>query len=691
MQEAGEQIVGELEYATALFDHTTARRYIGYWRSMLEAMVKDDAQSVARLPLLGHEERRQLLEDWNATRVDYSNAKSVHELFEAQVEHSPDATALEHDGHSLTYGELNTRANRLAHHLRGLGVGPEERVAVCAERGIEAVVALLGTLKAGGVYVPLDPGSPPQRLAYMLEDCSPVVVLALDTARVAQAASSVAATIVHLKSDAAEWAHQGRSNPNHARVDARSLAYIIYTSGSTGLPKGVAVEHGSLTSQIRALQARYDLAAKDRLLQFVGLTFDVSLEEIFGALLSGACLILRTDEWLASGQPFWQLSAAHGVTILNLPTLFWQQAGEAGASGIPAQVRAVIIGGDAVQRTALSAWFGRSGHLPRLYNAYGPTETTINATIDEPSPESLSVSSIGRPIINGRIFVLDVHGQPAPSGVAGELYIGGAGVARGYLDSAEMTAERFLPDPFSDSSGVRLYRTGDLGRWLPDGRIEFLGRNDYQVKLRGFRIELGEIEARLATHSDVNDALVVAREDNGSGKRLIAYYTGGEIGAQALRDHVSAALPDYMVPSAYVRLEAFPLTASGKVDRQSLPLPDDQSYSAHGYQPPQGKTENQLAQIWGDLLGIERVGRHDNFFEIGGHSLLATMLIVRVQQDMAVDIGLADVFKLPELALLAEHIVNAQLAEFDAEELAEMAASLNASSEAALHSSSSGS
>ncbi|HKX33394.1 MAG TPA: amino acid adenylation domain-containing protein [Blastocatellia bacterium] len=623
----------------------------------LETSPETETRAVDVLP---EAERTQILVEWNATDAYYPQDTCVHELFEAQVRKNPDALALEHTSQSLTYGELNARANQLAHYLQELGVTPDTRVAICMDRSIEMMVAILATLKVGGASVPLDPVAPTERLAYMVKDSASVVMLTWGAVREQMAEQMPGVRIVNLGADAQQWAHHSTLNPNCTDVglNARNLAYILYTSGSTGQPKGVMVEHHSLHNQIRLLQRRYSFDSSDRILQFAGPTFDMSLEEMFGSLLSGACLVLRTDAWLTNGDAFWQLCAAHGITFANLPTLFWQQLGQSNDSIIPPHLHTIAIGGDAVECKALSAWFARRGDLPRLFNAYGPTEATINATIDAPSPDALEVPSIGRPLDNTRIYILDSRHQPAPRGVTGEIYIGGVGVARGYLNRPELTSERFLPDLFSGKPGARMYKTGDLGRWLPDGRIEFLGRNDFQVKIRGFRIELGEIEAALSSHSEVRQAVVLVDEDPEFGKRLIAYYTGEDLGAHALRAHLLSELPLYMVPAAYIHLERLPLTPNGKLDRQTLqalPVSDGQILPSDRYEPPVGRTETQLARIWAEVLKLERVGRYDNFFELGGHSLLAMSLVSKLKQ-IGITVSLTDIFTYPTIQLMAAHV-----------------------------------
>jgi amino acid adenylation domain-containing protein len=655
--EVGENIIGWLEYASALFAPETIERYLGYWRRLLEGMVADDSQAVDRLSLLSADERHRVLAEWNATDQDYPADRCVHELFEARTERTTGAVAVVFGDRQLSYGDLNTQANRLAHHLRGLGVKPDDRVAICVERSVEMVIGLLAILKAGGAYVPLDPAFPAERLAFMLKDSTPVVLLTDRAGKTVLAGCGVNVPAIDL-AEAHLWAGKPAANLDCASfgLNSRHLAYVIYTSGSTGVPKGVMVEHRGVVNQVAALQKRYALLSDDRILQFSSTTFDMSVEEIFGALVSGASLILRTDAWLI-GDTFWTLCHQWRISVANLPALFWQQLGQGNIDAIPSGLRLVSIGGEAASGTAIAAWFQREGHLPRLFNAYGPTEATVNAAINEITSHNLNSNCIGRPISNTRIYILDGHGEPVPVGVAGELYIGGAGVARGYLNRPELTAERFLPDPFAGKPDVRMYRTGDLGRWLSDGTIEFLGRNDFQVKIRGFRIELGEIEARLEKHPAVRQAAVAVRDDQPGEKRLVAYYAGEDgVGAQELRAHLDAALPDYMVPAAYVRLDRIPLTPNGKLDRQALPAPDGDAYARSGYEPPVGATEEKLARIWAELLGVEQVGRHDNFFELGGHSLLAVTLISRLRQTLSIEVPLAEVFAGPTLSDLARFI-----------------------------------
>ncbi|MGH8082208.1 MAG: amino acid adenylation domain-containing protein, partial [Lysobacter sp.] len=519
LQEVDGRIVGQLEYATLLFDQDTMSRHLTYLQALLRAMVEDDRQSVEHIAILPQAERQQLLQTWSGTQRAYPHEHSIHALFEQQVARTPDATAVEQGGQTLSYAALNAQANQLARHLRALGVGPDDRVAIAMPRSADLLVALLATLKAGGAYVPMDPAYPPERLSYLLEDSAPKLLLTHSAVRASLPASD-ALTVMEIDREAAAWQSASADDLDPAATP-ESLAYVIYTSGSTGQPKGVMIEHRGLCNQIAALQAHYDLGPSDRILQFVSPTFDVSVEEIFTALLSGATLILRTDEWITGPAQWCALCAQHGLTVVNLPTLFWQQLAQAPEVAIPEGLRQIVIGGDTVSPAALQAWWARAGHRPALSNAYGPTENTINTSIADCTPEARP-HSIGRPMANTTIYLLDAHGEPVPAGTTGEIHIGGVGVARGYLNRPELTSERFLDDPFAEVAGARMYRTGDLGRWLPDGTIEFLGRNDHQVKIRGFRIELGEIDAQLTKVAGVSEAVVHAREDNPGDKRLVA-------------------------------------------------------------------------------------------------------------------------------------------------------------------------
>ncbi|HYH82550.1 MAG TPA: amino acid adenylation domain-containing protein [Longimicrobium sp.] len=662
--EEGGRITGGVTYATALFDHATVERYAGYLRRVLEGMVADDRVPVERLDLLSAAERARVVEEWNATESADVDAVFVHHRFEAQAARTPDAVALSFDGRALSYAALNADANRLAHHLRTLGVGPDVRVGICVERGMEMVVALLAVLKAGGAYLPLDPEYPEDRLRYMVADAGPAVLLTQAASAARFAGTSV--PVVEVDADAATWAGRSAENPADAGLTPAHLAYVIYTSGSTGRPKGVMVSHASLANHTAWQVETFGIGAADTVLQRTSISFDASVWELWTPLVCGARMLLLPRAATKDPAEIGRVMRRGGVTIAQfVPTLLQALLDELPEDArLPC--RTLFCGGEPLPARLVAA--ARARGVGQVVNLYGPTEATIDSTsfvCPEPTGDGRA-PSIGRPIRNMRSYVLDPAGEPVPVGVAGELHVGGAGVARGYLGRPGMTAERFVPDPFSTLPGTRLYRTGDLGRWLADGTIEYLGRNDQQVKVRGFRIEPGEIESRLAQHPAVREAVAVAREDAPGDRRLVAYWVGSEgTDAEALRTHLSERLPDHMLPAAFVRLDSLPLTPNGKTDRAALPAPDDDAFARRGYEAPEGETETALAEIWADVLRVERVGRHDHFFELGGHSLLATRLLPRIRQGMDVEIELSDVFESPVLSVLAERILDAQLAQFD--------------------------
>ncbi|WP_169730158.1 non-ribosomal peptide synthetase, partial [Chitinimonas koreensis] len=639
--------------------------------SLVDALERDPVQPLYALDTLPATERAQL-DRWAGHTAELPREACLHELFEAQARRAPEAIALLHGERQLSYAELDARAERLAQRLRQFGVAPDARVALHARRSPELVVALLAILKAGGAYVPLDPDYPAERLAQMLADSGPVALL-YQGGLPDELARALDPALPKLDLDQPDF---GATDPVPAEADALprlvtaaerpvahagDLAYVIYTSGSTGVPKGVMVEHRSVVNQVTALAQRLGLEPGQRMLQFASLSFDASVEEVFATLASGATLVLRSDAWLADAATFWDLCAAQRIAVVDLPTQFWTQLALA-RRPIPACVRWTIIGGEAVGEAALRAWFDGPGSRPRLLNTYGPTEATVSATALEVAGAD-DWRSIGRPSANVVVRILDALGQLVPVGVAGELHIGGVQLARGYLNRPELTAERFIDDPFG-APGERLYKTGDLARWKADGTIDYLGRNDFQVKIRGFRIELGEIEARLAEVDGVREAVVLAREEApgaaaSSDVRLVAYYLGEAIEAEQLRRQLAQRLPAYMVPAAYVRLEAFPLTPNGKLDRKALPAPDGTAYAQREYEAPQGEAETTLAALWAELLKLDRVGRHDHFFELGGHSLLAVQLLSRVRKAFGAEVALAELFARPVLSELAAHLTGA--------------------------------
>jgi amino acid adenylation domain-containing protein len=643
---------GGLNYSTDLFERGTVERMLGHLERVLEQVAADADVRLSRLDLLGEAERALVLEEWNRAEAEVPTDRCIHQLFEAQAGRTPGAVAVVHRGERLTYAELNARANRLAHHLRARGVGPDMRVGVCVERGVEMMVGLLGVLKAGGAYVPLDPAYPVERLRYMLENSAPVMLLTEPSLEGLFEGSDV--PMVDLSAPAPEWADRPESNPDRGDVGLGpdDLAYVIYTSGSTGLPKGVMVGHGGVVNLLASMRGKVAMDAGDRVLSVTTIAFDIAALELFLPLSCGASTVILGRSAAADPALLAAAISDHDATVLQATPATWRMLVEGGWEG--RQGLRALCGGEALG-TALAAEV--RGRVGELWNVYGPTETTIWSSAERVGEASLrgrAHAPIGRPLSNTQIYLLDASGQPVPVGVAGELYIGGAGVTRGYRGRPGHTAERFVPDPFGRKPGARLYRTGDLGRWLPDGAIEFMGRNDAQVKVRGFRVELGEIEARLAEHAAVRQAVVVAREDVPGDRRLVAYLVGG-VETDTLRAHLRRSLPEYMVPAAFVVLEAMPLTPNGKVDRKALPAPD--LASAEGeYVTPRTPVEEVLAEIWAEVLRLERVGVHESFFELGGHSLMAIRVISRVRAVFGVELPLRVLFEGPTIAELAVRV-----------------------------------
>jgi amino acid adenylation domain-containing protein len=650
-------LTAALEYNTDLFDRGTIQRMLGHLARVLEEVAADADVRLSRLALLRDAERRQVVAEWNATDAAYPRERCVHELFESQAERTPGAVALRYAGGSLTYAELDARANRLARHLRGLGVGPDARVGLCLERGPELMVGVLGILKAGGAYVPLDPAYPAERLAYMLQDSAARVLLTQAT--LAERLPAGGATVVRLDADAAEIGREC-SERLGVPVGPENLAYVIYTSGSTGRPKGVAMPHRPLVNLLAWQEGSGRAPAGAVTLQFTSISFDVSFQEIFATWCAGGTLVLTSEEVRVDAQRLARMLEAERIERLFLPFVALQHLAEASVElGIaPASLREVITAGEQLRVTEpIRRWFDRMPGCV-LVNQYGPSEThVVSARVLEGDPAGWPLlPSIGAPVANTRLYVLDQHLEPAPIGVPGELLLGGDAVARGYLERPGLTAERFVPDPFG--RGGRLYRTGDRARWLSSGEVEYLGRTDEQVKVRGFRIEPGEVEAALSDHPDVRQAVVVVREDAPGDRRLVAYVVAGESAAVTpaeLKAHLKGRLPEYMVPSAVVMLDALPLTPSGKVARRALPAPE---YAAaeEAYVAPRTPTEEVLAGVWAEVLRLERVSAEESFFDLGGHSLLATRVVSRIREVFAVELPLRALFEGPTVAELARRV-----------------------------------
>ena len=641
----GFQLVGQVSRTIG------AQRLCDYMEAAVAGIVESlqtaPQQALSEINLLGKEEQR-LLNEWGGNS-HHPDAQPVHQLIERQAAATPAATALVFEDQSLSYAELNTHANRLAHYLIGLGVKPETRVGIAMERSIEMVVGLLGILKAGGAYVPLDPDYPAERLFYMVEDSGIELLL---TQQHLRDILPVVGSLNVIELDQLDVTHYASTNPQVA-LHGEHLAYVIYTSGSTGRPKGAVNRHHALTNRLQWMQDAYGLATDDSVLQKTPFSFDVSVWEFFWPLMQGARLVMAPPGAHREPVQLVELIRRHNITTLHFVPSMLQAFLAHGEIETCTSLTRLVCSGEALPAELQNQVLARLTHAA-LYNLYGPTEAAIDVTHWTCQDDGRNHVAIGQPIAGIRTYVLDGDLNMAPPGVAGELYLGGVGLARGYLHRSGLTAERFVADPFAQ--GERLYRTGDLVRWREDGQLEYLGRLDHQVKIRGLRIELGEIEAELLSQSEVREAVVVAQESPG-GSRLVAYVVpqaDSELDTSSLREALGQRLPDYMVPGVVVTLDALPLNANGKVDRKALPAPD--LASSTQYEPPQGEVEEALAETWSDVLGMDQVGRHDNFFELGGHSLLAMQMAARVQADMQVELQLSEVFRKPLLRDLAECI-----------------------------------
>jgi len=618
-------------YDRRSFEDSTVTRMLGHLETLLEEMAADPMQPVSTLPLLTEAERHQLLVEWNNTRTDYPEDSCLHELVEAQVEQSPESVALVCEERKLSYREMNARANQLAHHLRALGVGPDVPVGICMERSPEMILGLLGILKAGGAYVPLDPTYPEERLAFMLED-SRVPVL-LTQRRLLETLPQRRARLLCLDPDWWANAEESRENPSHG-AGPENLAYVIYTSGTTGRPKGVQVEHRGLCNLVWTQARTCGVRPGDRVLQFCSLSFDPSIFEIGVALSSGATLCLGSQDSLMPGPALFRLLRNQAITTIILPPSVLSPLPD---EPLPA-LHTIIVGAEPVTAEFVKRWGGQR----RVLNIYGTTETTVFSTIAQCAPDGRK-PPVGRPVANTQVYLLDAHLRPVPLGVPGELYIGGVGLARGYLNRPELTAEKFIPNPFLADPEARLYKTGDLARYLPDGNIDFLGRVDYQVKVRGYRIELEEIEAVLAEHPAVRESVVVARDNPGGDKRLVAYYVPakqGMVSARELRSYLKQKLPEYMVPAVFVSMEILPRSPNGKVDRNALPVPPPtHPEMEEASAAPHTRVECLIAGVWQEVLGVDRVALDDNFFDLGGHSLVVMKVIARLEKELGVRIN----------------------------------------------------
>jgi amino acid adenylation domain-containing protein len=648
-EEEDEGLGGFIVYSTDLFGEASIARLHAHYLRLLAGVVASPDARVSELPLLTEDERRRLLYEWNDTRRDYPRGSCIHELFEAQAARTPGAVALVCGEQRITYGELNRRADALSRRLRASGVRPEIAVAIYTGRTVEMVVGLLGVLKAGGAYVPLDPAYPRERVAFILADTQAGVLLTEE--RLLERLPPHAAVVICLDR---EWSPPAGESASRAasRTTEANLAYVIYTSGSTGRPKGVCITHASVVTLLRWAREIFTAEELEGVLAATSICFDLSAFELFVPLSVGGKVILSEN---ALALP--TLPAADEVTLVN--TVPSAMAELVRMSGVPRSVLCVNLAGEPLKNSLAQQVYAQQENIRRVLNLYGPSEDTTYSTAASHARGATAEPTIGRPVANTQAYVLDSGLRPVAIGVAGELYLGGEGLARGYLARPDLTAERFIPDPFNGTPGARLYRTGDVARYLPGGELEFHGRADQQVKIRGFRIEPGEIEVVLSTHPAVNQAIVTAGEDAGGERRLVAYVAGAETNATAgeLKAFLRERLPQYMAPSVFVFLDALPLTPSGKIDRRRLPAPDGARPDAEaGYVAARTPGEEAIAAIWQEVLGIRQVGVYDNFFDLGGHSLLATRVVSLVRERCGVEAPLRLMFESPTVEGIAAHV-----------------------------------
>jgi amino acid adenylation domain-containing protein len=653
--EVSEGISCAIEYNTDLFNADRIQRMLQHLQVLLEGVVRNPGKRLSEFAIMTDDELHRLLVDWNRTQVDFANHMALHELFDAQAQRTPEAVAAEFEGTQLRYRELNERANQLARHLKGLGVGPDFPVGLFHERSLNMMVALLGILKAGGAYVPLDPSFPEERLSYMVENSGMHVLItqsSLDGLLPARPKS-----VVRLDADWKEIAKMDAGRLTVPSATPSNLAYVLYTSGSTGEPKGVEIEHSSIVNLLLSLQREPGFTASDTLLAVTTLSFDISALELFLPLISGGRVFIASRDDTHDPVRLMQRMEESRCTVMQATPTTWRALIHAGWNG--SATLKVLCGGEAFSPDFAQKLKSRCAEL---WNVYGPTETTVWSTLCKISSVDGPVS-IGKPIANTEVYVLDANRNALPIGVPGELYIGGAGVARGYLNRADLTEERFIENPFK--ANARLYRTGDLARWLPNGQLECLGRADHQVKIRGFRIELDEVEAILSRHAAVRQCVIVASEELSGDKKLIAYYEAQmneQPAVSELREHMKNKLPDYMIPSFWVALPSMPLTPNGKVDRKALPHVEQQPLGPSGTPvAPRSETENMLARIWAEVLGTQEMGVHDDFFELGGHSLLAVNLIGEVERIFGIRFPLLSLFNAPTIAQFSEVIEKERL------------------------------
>ncbi|MGZ5482190.1 MAG: non-ribosomal peptide synthetase [Pyrinomonadaceae bacterium] len=680
-------------YHQSRFAADAIERLLNHLVTIMESLANDLEQPFISVSVLSEQEKHLLLDEWSETAPAAAHLKPVYLSIEEQAATTPNAVAVAYDGESLTYAELNARANKLARFLRqnllpaDQKTGETSLVGICLERSIDMIVAVLAVLKAGTAYVPLDPAYPTDRLSLMLEDSGISVVLTRQS--LSERLPTFNGRAIALDAEADEIAQQAAENLG-LDVALSDLAYVMYTSGSTGAPKGVMIEHRALANFVKSASARYELSAEDRVLQFASLSFDTSAEEIYCALACGATLVLRADAMITSPKQFLESCAELGITVLDLPTGYWHHLVNAIVEDdlqVPGSIRMVILGGEQAHADHVTQWLLRAGGNARLVNTYGPTEATVVATTcDLTEHRDGAAVAIGRPLAGTSVYVLDDALQPSPVGIPGELYIGGAGVARGYLNRPDLSAARFIANPFAEG---RLYRSGDLVRYQPDGNLEFLGRADNQVKIRGFRIELEEIEEAIRSHDTVTDAVVKVIEDSDGDRRLCAYVVfDGQSASDSndLRSFLKGKLPPHMVPGIFTMLDSLPLTSNGKIDRRALPDPNnEQPHTAEGFIGPRTPTEELVAAAWCQALKVPLVGMNDNFFELGGHSLLAAKVFADLQRTVTVELNLVDIFNAPTVAGLANLIYEREAQHQESDELMSLLAELDDLSDEEAH------
>jgi amino acid adenylation domain-containing protein len=662
--DTGDIIIGELEYSSDLFNRESAEQWAIFYKNLLAGMIENEGRRISQIPFLTDNELRYLATTLNDNAVAYPGPELIHQFFEAQAAKTPLAIAAVIENQSLTYADLNNQANKLAKQLIAMNAGADQPIGLYADRSLNLVVALLAILKSGAAYLPLDPTLPTERIAFMLNDSEATILLAQEHL-IGKLPTNLPCPVLYLDRNINFGSENSRSDEQIANpislITGDNLAYVIYTSGSTGQPKGVMVSHAAIRNHMCWLSTNYPMDTTDKLLHKTPIGFDASVWDFFATLMSGAQLVMALPNRQFDAEYLIEVISEEKITRFKLTPTLLRLLVENPNFKKCKSLKRVFVGGEALSVELMQRFFEI---LPdtELFNHYGPTETAVNVTYCQLFPnKNTGKVPIGRPIANTQIYILDVYGEMVAPGVTGELHVGGAGVARGYLNRPDLTAQRFIQDKFSAEKGSRLYKTGDLARYLADGNIEYLGRNDFQVKIRGFRIELSEIEARLIALSGVCEAVVIAREDIPGDKRLVAYLVmNEELSVASLRSQLAAVLPEYMVPSAYVRLDALPFTSNGKLNQHALPPPNQSAVLTRNYEAPQDEMEITIAQIWQELLSLDRIGRNDHFFELGGHSLLATQVVQRIHQKCHVNVALRVLFEKPLLHAFAEAVLSMQ-------------------------------